>query len=82
VPFKYIPKEVDRVEYLEDVGEWEYVSNEEIQEVDHPFIDSHPMDHVVDDDYIDDVLVLDNPDVVIGDPFNDFNGLYINFDLD
>jgi len=60
------------------------VLHEEVHEVDHPIIDSHPMDHVVvdDDDYMDDDIVLDIPNVVIHNPFNDFKGLDISSDID
>jgi hypothetical protein len=58
------------------------VSNKEMNQVDHLVIGSHHMLHLDDDDYIDDDLVLDIQDVVMDNPFNDFEGLDTNYDLD
>jgi hypothetical protein len=37
--------------------------------------------HLDYDDYFDDNLVLDIPNVVMDEPFNDFEGLDTNFDF-
>jgi len=60
----------------EDVGEQEEVSEKEENQVDYPFIGSHPMLH------IDDDLVLDIPYVVMDNPFNDSKGQDTNYDID
>jgi hypothetical protein len=57
------------------------VSDKEDNQVDNPIIGSHPMLHLDDDDYIDDNLALAILDVVMDTPFNDSEGLDINFDL-
>ena len=58
-----------------------YLGEEENQ-VDHIFIVSHPIIHLDCKDYIDDDLLLDIPNVVMDDPFNDSRWLDTNFDLD
>jgi hypothetical protein len=81
-PIKYVLEEDVHEEDEEDAREKKEVLDQEVHELDHPVIGSHPMHHVDDDDYIDDDLVLDIPDVVMDNPFNDFEGLDTNFDLD
>ena len=56
--------------------------DEEVNQVDHIVNALHPMLQLDYDDYIDDDLVLDIMDVVIGNPYNDSKGLDIDFDLD
>jgi len=58
------------------------VLDQQVHELDHIIIGLHPMHHVDDDDYIDDDLVLDIPNVVMDNPFNDSKGLDTNYDLD
>lgn len=57
-------------------------SYEEGNQVDHIVIVSHLIHHIDDYDYIDDDLMLDIPHVVMENPFNDFEGLATNFNLD
>lgn len=54
------------------------MSNEEVHELDHLFIGSHPMHHANHDDYIDYGLVLDITYVVMDNPFNDYIQLDTN----
>jgi len=58
----------------EDVGEKEEVLDEEDNEVDHPIIGSH--DRML---HLDDDLILDIPDVVMENLFNDYEGLDTNY---
>ena len=51
------------------------MSHEKENQVDHLVIVSHPMIHLDDDAYIDDDLVIDILYVVMGNYFNDFQGL-------
>jgi len=55
---------------------------EDENQVDHLIISSNPMLDLDDDDYVDDYLVLDIPNDVMGNLYNDFEGLDTNFDID
>jgi len=79
---KHALKEYVHEKDKEDVGEQEEVSNQEAHEFEHPFICSHIMHRVDDDDYIDGDLALNIPNVVMDNPFNDSKGLDTNYDLD
>jgi hypothetical protein len=58
------------------------VLDKEENEVENPVIRSHPMLHFNENGYIDDDLMLDVPDFVMDNPFNDFEGLDTNVYLD